>query len=298
MIEVKQKLFQALRNDPTMKALLGISNGEWQDYRQGITPAAEIRYALTNSFADVFLRNAGGSGNVQSPVQSVNLLQYPTLEIVMTNMTAPSVVIGLVDTATSTYYQCARVIAPGAYTYDIPTVTGQSGTQSYRVRITVEGANGDKATFDSVKIYGVGGTLWLEDFQGGIPGEEPTGIADGHIVWNYMPENPIFPMIVFWESSSKVDVRFKGVQTITDLFYDLEIWDEAPDSTTIEQVKDRIMQLFQDTHEGFSDTVVNFYVSEVVDGGGDAFTVFNNRWYGKLRLHFKMQMVSDITKNI
>lgn len=298
MIEVKQKIFQAMRNDTTIKALLGIVNEAWSDYRQGITPAAEIMYALTDSFADAIIRNTGGAGNIEGPSKSVDLSLFPAFQVVLSSMTAASVVIGLYNTGTATFHQCERVYAPGTFTYDIPTVTGESGVQTYRVRIIVEGTDGQQATFDSFMISGSGGTLWLEHFQGGIPGQEPTGTADGRIVWNYMPENPVFPMIVFWESSSKVDVRFKDIQTITDLFYDLEIWDEAPDSTTIERVKDRIMQIFQDTHESFSDSTVQFYVSEVVDGAGDSFTTVVNRWIGRLRMHFKVQMVSDITKNI
>lgn len=120
------------------------------------------------------------------------------------------------------------------------------------------------------------------------------GGDDGHIAWNYLPDNPVFPMLVYWEGASKAENRFRGIQTITDLFYDLEIYDEAPDSTKIENIKDRVMQLFQDTHESLSDQYVNFFVSEVTDGGGDAFTIVDNRWYGKLRIHFKVQSVAEI----
>lgn len=170
----------------------------WYDETDDAGFDAQIVYAATNSFADVTVAGTNGWGKVVSFSQNVNLSAYTKVEVVISALSSCTVRVGIFHPGPTPPYQLwdmsGSINATGTYTYDIPSVTGESGTQLYSIQLTVEGSNGATATFDSVRIYApgtptftptpsptvtpTGGDLWLEHFAGGTPGNQPPGWYD------------------------------------------------------------------------------------------------------------------------
>ena len=132
-----------------------------------------------------------------------------------------------------------------------------------------------------------------------IVSPDTTGPANGQIVWNYLPQNPIYPCIVYKRVTTKNELRFKYMQTaIAEMYFEIYILSDNPDPSLVDDLKDRITVLFQDTQEQLSDSYMNYYLSEVIDDAGDIFQTDDKKYYTTMRLRFKLQKVCDIVNNM
>ncbi len=167
----------------------------WYDETNDSGFNAEIAYNATNSLADVTVAGSAGWGKVTSFSQDVDLSLYNQVEVVITALNGCTVRVGIFHPGPTPPYQFwdlvtgASISTPGTYTFDIPSKTGESGTQFYGIQLSVEGPNGSYATFHSVRIYGgavptptftplPSTNLWYEHFDAGTPGAQPAGWYD------------------------------------------------------------------------------------------------------------------------
>jgi hypothetical protein len=140
----------------------GVQPLGWYDETNDSGFNAEIAYNVTNSLADVTVAGSAGWGKVTSFSQDVNLSLYDKVEVVITALNGCTVRVGIFHPGPTPPYQFwdlvtgASISTPGTYTFDIPSKTGESGTQFYGIQLSVEGPNGAYATFHSVRIYGGG----------------------------------------------------------------------------------------------------------------------------------------------
>jgi len=172
----------------------GAQPAGWYDQTDGITPSATIQYVAGGTSAQLTVDNAGGWGKVISGWREIDIADFPTLELVVTQMSPNCTLsVAIMYGYQYTIVDCGRISASGAYNIYMPTYTGQTtGYPSYKIILSVEGEQGKAVTLDSVRICNYvtqptvtptptetpcPGDFWKDHFIG-TPGQQAAGWAD------------------------------------------------------------------------------------------------------------------------
>lgn len=119
-----------------------------------------------------------------------------------------------------------------------------------------------------------------------------------HTFWHYMPDNPVYPCIIYRRLNTTQDQEF-DLSTLKDpMIFEITLYDSTPSPEKIDKLKDRISELFHRKNKELSDTHLHFYDASVVDDIGDAFQDSEGRWFTTLRLQFKVVKVCDLLNNL
>ncbi len=136
----------------------GEKPGSWFDVtdRGGGPNPAEMVYSQSDSYADITVTGMDGAGYVTSITKSVDLSTYNRMEVVISDIQAGTTKVEIaLQKPTWEYFVFGTPTVPGTYSYNISSVTGESGTQLYYFVLKVYGPQWCYATFDSVRIYDV-----------------------------------------------------------------------------------------------------------------------------------------------
>ena len=120
--------------------------------------------------------------------------------------------------------------------------------------------------------------------------------ADGRIRWLSLSDTPLYPSVIYKRLSSDQDQRFNDFLKAPVVF-EIFIYDLSQSPETIENIKDRIEELFHNQHKDLTTLTgdeIHFYTSLVVRDSGDAYQDVFDRYYTTIRLEFILQKVSDI----
>jgi hypothetical protein len=118
--------------------------------------------------------------------------------------------------------------------------------------------------------------------------------AKNKINWFDLPTNPEYPCITFRRITTKNELKFKGMKTIiSEVYFEIYVYTDKPTPELVDDVKDRVTILFQDTQDSLSDSYMIYFLSEVTDDSGDVFLDEDMRYYSTLRIRFKVQKVCD-----
>ncbi|MCD4813825.1 hypothetical protein K8S19_09070 [bacterium] len=119
--------------------------------------------------------DANNSGQAVSANMTMDLDTFDTLRVVVTEVDSTDYIVSLLLDGQSTPVRISTALTgTGIYEYDIKTITGWSGIQTFAIVLTVESAtNGLGTRFDELVIYEQGSyTPYLEHFEeaAGQPG--------------------------------------------------------------------------------------------------------------------------------
>lgn len=129
------------------------------------------------------------------------------------------------------------------------------------------------------------------------------GDNTNRIRWHYLPSNPIYPSIIYRRLTTTQNTTL-GIPSLKDVVtFNIDIYDTTPSPETVDDIKERIRDLFHDQTAALNALAVditdkpllNFYLSEVIDDIGDGFFDSQARWFTTIRIDFKVQLVCSNT---
>jgi hypothetical protein len=142
----------------------GTQPTDWFDASNGVGPAAEIVISntpATTSYADVTVTNsASGYGSVTNLTHTINVTQFPYLNVTIAQLHGSTVVFTIFDNTNPLAPVAhpltpAHIGVPGTYTFNIPNLTGLSGAVPIFLQISVEATQWNWAKFDLIDISSV-----------------------------------------------------------------------------------------------------------------------------------------------
>jgi hypothetical protein len=127
------------------------------------------------------------------------------------------------------------------------------------------------------------------------------GDATGRVSWHYLPSNPLYPSIIYRRLTTIQNTNLDIKSLKDSMSFGIDIYDDTPSPETVDDIKERIRDLFQDETaalnslavDGTGKPLIHFYVSEVIDDIGDAFLDTQDRWFTSMRVDFKVQLVCE-----
>lgn len=127
------------------------------------------------------------------------------------------------------------------------------------------------------------------------------GDASGRVRWHYLPSNPVYPSIIYRRLTTTQNNNLE-IKSLKDVMtFNIDIYDDTPSPEIVDDLKERIGELFQDESaalnalavDGTGKPLLHFYLSEVIDDIGDAFQDSQDRWFTTIRVDFKVQLVCE-----
>jgi flagellar hook assembly protein FlgD len=128
----------------------------WQDQSLDSTLNANLNYSTTDSFGVLTTVSGQTWGKVLSPKLTIDCDYYRNLEINVTSVANGSLRVFVYRSKDGQWEQHECVFPntqPGVYTFDIPTITGWSGTNDQAGVLLVSEGTSAQTVIDSVKIY-------------------------------------------------------------------------------------------------------------------------------------------------
>ena len=123
------------------------------------------------------------------------------------------------------------------------------------------------------------------------------GSADGKIRWFSLSDTPVYPSVIYRRLPTDQDQLFTDFNSLkSSVAFEISIYDLSQTPETIENIKDRIVELFhnqQDALTTLTGTEIHFYSSRVINDSGDAFQDVFDRYFTTIRVEFSVQKVCE-----